>query len=679
MTMAIDPASDARFPPRPRVALRVGISGHRTRPAPNFDAEAIHRACADVFDRLAPWLIEAGDEVYADDKPTLTLVTALAEGADQLATRAFEAGAGAHVNRRLEVVLPFAIDDYAATFSSRAAAQAMRDWSARAASTFTLADWSPPRGRKPSASAAHRRDRRYATLGDLVVRQADILLAVWDKEPSQGVGGTADVVALALAQGVPVIWIDPKTGQARLLRDAPRFGDLFSIVDQCAAPLDDQAVEALVRAVIAPLADDTPKEKRTTLDAFLTREQIPAKTWWGWYQSRLVAPAQRRLAKAKARLEAETGAAREPARIRPASSPWPIKVDHVAQGLRQTDWSGFPAEGEAYAPLRGDFSKAWAATDAISTKLGHVYRSTYLLIFCLGPLAVLIGLCGLLSEKFEGAFVFGELVILLAATALFRVGRDRGHHLRWLRGRELAEQFRAHWGLALAGLGGRRSLGHGATWNAWLFNAYAAPLGVPSLTATPAVMEAMARRVQEDVVRNQIAYHARNHDTLSSIHRRLEGWGVVMLGLAVAVSFAFLMFWLGTHPEAPWLAHGPTPSHGAPGKDDGHGMRKVVLHALTIVCATLPVIGAAFAGVRFQGDFERFADRSHETSEALKRIETALDAFIARPGGDAPLASAEPPMFETLHAIFSDLERVLLSDLEDWRFVYRARPSPEPG
>jgi hypothetical protein len=37
---------------------------------------------------------------------------------------------------------------------------------------------------------------------------AEVLLAVWDGTPSQGVGGTADVVAFAGERGVPtaVVW-----------------------------------------------------------------------------------------------------------------------------------------------------------------------------------------------------------------------------------------------------------------------------------------------------------------------------------------------------------------------------------------------------------------------------------------------------------------------------------------
>jgi hypothetical protein len=44
--------------------------------------------------------------------------------------------------------------------------------------------------------------------GQVVVDRSCVLLAVWDGEPSRGLGGTADVVAYARQRGIPVkvIW-----------------------------------------------------------------------------------------------------------------------------------------------------------------------------------------------------------------------------------------------------------------------------------------------------------------------------------------------------------------------------------------------------------------------------------------------------------------------------------------
>jgi hypothetical protein len=51
-------------------------------------------------------------------------------------------------------------------------------------------------------------EQAYRAAGQRVVGLAEVLLAVWDGTRSEGVGGTADVVAFAGERGVPttVVW-----------------------------------------------------------------------------------------------------------------------------------------------------------------------------------------------------------------------------------------------------------------------------------------------------------------------------------------------------------------------------------------------------------------------------------------------------------------------------------------
>jgi hypothetical protein len=53
------------------------------------------------------------------------------------------------------------------------------------------------------------RDLAYLECGLLTVEEADLVVAVWDGEPSRGVGGTADIVANARSLTKPLILIDP--------------------------------------------------------------------------------------------------------------------------------------------------------------------------------------------------------------------------------------------------------------------------------------------------------------------------------------------------------------------------------------------------------------------------------------------------------------------------------------
>ena len=53
-------------------------------------------------------------------------------------------------------------------------------------------------------------EEAHMDTGKVVVDRSSVLLAVWDGQPSRGLGGTADVVAYARQRGVPVTVIWPK-------------------------------------------------------------------------------------------------------------------------------------------------------------------------------------------------------------------------------------------------------------------------------------------------------------------------------------------------------------------------------------------------------------------------------------------------------------------------------------
>jgi hypothetical protein len=69
------------------------------------------------------------------------------------------------------------------------------------------------------------RDVGYLECGLATVEEADLMIAVWDEEPSRGTGGTADVVAHARNFGRPLILLHPD----RLTTQRERFAsDSFS-------------------------------------------------------------------------------------------------------------------------------------------------------------------------------------------------------------------------------------------------------------------------------------------------------------------------------------------------------------------------------------------------------------------------------------------------------------------
>jgi hypothetical protein len=96
-------------------------------------------------------------------------------------------------------------------------------------SDFTEADWNNARqllqraSRVESLIGAKDRNVAYLECGLATVEEADLMIAVWDREPSRGTGGTAEVVAHTRNFGKPLILIHPDrltTERERFLPDA---------------------------------------------------------------------------------------------------------------------------------------------------------------------------------------------------------------------------------------------------------------------------------------------------------------------------------------------------------------------------------------------------------------------------------------------------------------------------
>lgn len=672
--MTLAAPKSAEKPPKPPLVFRVGIVGHRPRPGEPLDTPSIARRLTAVFGDLSQIARSArcSGVPYDHGTPaTLVLVSALAEGADQLAAATFVGLAGdTDVIHRLEVAIPFSRDIYTQTFETHDAVRSFEDLIKRAAAVFELQDWAPPA--QPTRIDNHRRDRRYETVGDIVLRQSDVLLAVWDGEPARGRGGTADTVIAAIGEGTPVIWIDPTTGAAKLLDNLSRYGDVFSLVDQAPALTFAELETAVARILIPPDLNGSG-DRSSNLSPYLETETVRTETAWRLYDDLLAEPARRYVARKSARNQ------RKKSGERGAASRRRLRVDYVQKMLDDPQWpSPATAALETWInSVKKMLGEPWSAADAIATLHGNIYRSTYLLIFALGAAAVVFGLFGLFFsaglrwDAMEPLFSSFELAALAIACLLYWVSHRKAHHSRWLNARALSEQFRAHWPLAMLGLGGRRSLGATAQWNAWLFNAHAAGVGLMPEPITSATLKVIADGIRQGIVLDQIRYHQNNHARLAAIHRRLEAWGGGLLILAICVCSLLLAL---TSMDLLNDLRREGPGALWPMREAGE---HIVIRLLSVAAAILPTLGAAAAGIRFQGDFERFSERSEETGSALERIDAGLNAFILQIEALGDSASSIP-LFETLRDLTTDLERILLSDLEDWRFVYRARPVAGP-
>jgi hypothetical protein len=657
-------AGDATLPPlaplaMPPLAFAVGVTGHRTVAG---DTARIERSVQLILRRIAERL-EAGRNGSPLDRErpiSLRLLSMLAAGADQLAARAAQAeGAGWQV----EAVLPFPADAYRATLGDRLgdgeAERARTGFDALMAQRprcFTFADWLPqPAGDRVGD---YWRDRRYRMIGQLLVRQTDLLIAIWDGGPPSGVGGTADVVSEALRVGLPVLWIEPASGRIRSLMP-PGPGARYD----SAVPLN--AVER-AQTLLAATGAEGRRPARLAIDGAIRAVLAPTP------------PAHAHGAEAKwAGLAALTGhdAQGRRERARPRSMAFGYQLFLWAMLLFARDKrSGKSLQALQWPPLQVDDARraladapgadpadrmldaAWCAADAIGTRLGHVYRTTYVAIFLIAAIAAGTGLASLFFDPHaKWMFVSAELVLLAGVIALFFASSSFAWHSRWLNARHVAESLRGVRPLVWLGFAGRRPMPADAPWSAWYANALIAVPGLPAATldrpAIRAIAHALTRSVQQ-----QVDYHAANYMRLSRLHRRLDvlGWLAV---LAAAIMGAVFL--------------GVTLAHMLHVAGEADVLR--LKSATTFTGGFLPLFAGALAGVRFQGDFERFAERSRSTQAQLEELLPLLALLARRAEDESPDAM---PVAEDAIDLALVVQERFEDDLEDWHFVYAARPTP---
>jgi hypothetical protein len=162
--------------------LRIGVTGHRRDQPELGDAPALAAQIRAVLEQIGGSTGGPG-----------TLISSIAEGADQIAAE--EALA---LGFRLVCPLPFSRAEYERDFLDERSRATYRSLLRRASEVQEL-----PGTRTHSDSE----QLAYAAAGDRVLKDAELLIAIWNGSAARGTGGTAEVVAKAVRAGIPTVWI----------------------------------------------------------------------------------------------------------------------------------------------------------------------------------------------------------------------------------------------------------------------------------------------------------------------------------------------------------------------------------------------------------------------------------------------------------------------------------------
>ncbi|MGA2170138.1 MAG: hypothetical protein ABSG62_18225 [Terracidiphilus sp.] len=189
--------------------IRIGVTGHRKLDDPAALQALVKGAIETQVENLFPKKSkESIDRVRQAGTTAISycVLSPLAEGADRVVAQAVLEEPGA----RLDAVLPLTIEDYLEDFETEESRTEFNGLLERCRKPVFLRTRRIQDDRHdPVAQNELRRDA-YTEVGRYVVDHCDVLIAVWDGQPSRGRGGTAEIVQYAEEQRRPIlrVWGD---------------------------------------------------------------------------------------------------------------------------------------------------------------------------------------------------------------------------------------------------------------------------------------------------------------------------------------------------------------------------------------------------------------------------------------------------------------------------------------
>ena len=259
---------------------------------------------------------------------------------------------------------------------------------------------------------------------------------------------------------------------------------------------------------------------------------------------------------------------------------------------------------------------AWA--DALAVHFSHLYRNAYVLSYLLAAAAVLIAVAGAYVENpiLKLVLVALELFVVVVIIQLVRYGGKNAWHGRWIDYRLVAESLRYARFLAYVGEFGlinRKDLAN-QPWTLWYIRATLREIGLPGATLDRAYQRPLLQSVLRSEVREQRHWHENNTDAMEKVdhflHHSAERcflytFAALCIGLVVLVGIIVLL-----------------PEH------EEHTVLKLAKPWLLLFAAGLPALGAALAGIRVQGEFEDYKERSEHMVAELNALEATYEAQL---------------------------------------------------
>jgi hypothetical protein len=646
--------------PLPRLCL--AITGHR-------ESNAAFAANRDAVAASLAMLFDAADAVTKQQSggaaPT-RLFSLLAHGADLMAVdqalaRGWEISAPLPFGLDLNIAInadPATVDDFDALLRHMPVtdqelsrrADHIRDVALRAR-LFELAEADVAMARAHRTMLGTRSDplatRRFsdlasgrvATAGRVMIEQSDALIAIWDGIAPGGIGGTRHTISSAVDAGTPVIWVDAsQPGKVAVLRTPE---DMF-VLDS------------------AQKLDSPPSLTDFVGDLFNPPEADQNERAIDFHTEQWHASSSRRF-HAYRRVEAVFGgnSVREKlTRLKQRYEP-PEDVSEGSGAALLNAAHSLPGGDAVFAgQVQSQILQRFAWADGLSTYLSDAYRGGMTTNFILSALAIIAGVTylPLTSVDAKWPFALTEFILLGMIVAITAIGRRKKWHGRWFETRRVAEYFRHAPILLLLGVAraaGRWPRGADTEWPEFYAREVLRELGLPAVKIDHAYLHAVLDTLLRHHASNQRIYHEAKAERLSHVHHGLDQMSELLFKLAI-LSVATYLSLLFAASAGLVASHLP------------NDLAKI----FTFLGVSLPALGGSLAGIRYFGDFERFASISEITAEKLAEVETRISTLMKAPEGQLSYAQVA--------ALAHTIDDIVVTEIENWQSVFGSKQIAVP-
>jgi hypothetical protein len=318
------------------------------------------------------------------------------------------------------------------------------------------------------------------------------------------------------------------------------------------------------------------------------------------------------------------------------------------------------ADADLADKVEVDVLRRFAWADGVSARLSDAYRGGMVANFVLSSLAIITGIAYLPFDLGRDLPAFAGVEILLLGAILFItwLGQRRRWHRRWFETRRVAEYFR-HSPILLA-LGvtrppGRWPVGAETSWPEWYARHGLREVGLPRMAVTQGYLRMALKDLLDLHVTRQRDYHEAKAARLTRVHGNLDALSQRLFALALVSVIVSLV-----------IVEGSTLFSLVP-----PAVVRTTSRWSTFLDVILPTLGGTIAGIRYFGDFERFAAISEVTAKKLDGMHTRIRPLLTAPD--------EALEYGLVADIAHAVDDIVVSEIENWQAVFGSKAITVPA